>query len=70
MPSFMIVTIAALAFASSVNAGILPGPGDHRRTPDAHGPSAQQCKTGKLCGHTCIAKRRVCHVPHTVVKFR
>jgi hypothetical protein len=76
MRSFIVAAVAALAFASTTASAdritltnalatdreaTLPNVGE---TGSRHAAlyTAQACKTGKPCGHTCIAKGKTCHV--------
>ena len=67
----MLATIAAFALALAVAAS---ADAAAKQCRDAHGkfikcppaasapaPKPPVCKTGKLCGNTCIAKNKVCH---------
>ena len=65
----MIKTLAlAIALTLAVGSGALAkdkpcrdAKGHFMKCPPA--AAAPQCKTGKPCGKSCIAKDKVCHIP-------
>ncbi|MFI4933261.1 MAG: hypothetical protein ACHP7N_01465 [Caulobacterales bacterium] len=61
-----LMIVAALAFAlaaGAANAVAVHGPLKPTADTSPVRGIAPVCKHGKLCGHTCIAKNKVCHKP-------
>ena len=64
MRSIVLAAIAALAFASTVNAAACrDAAGKFVKCPVVVVVQHPVCKVGKPCGNSCIAMAKVCHKP-------